>query len=69
MLIKILRILAIVVMFAFFFAWATHATMVRFGNPSLTETQILLQTWGWLVPMSIAALLVALLEYIAGRSR
>ena len=47
-----------------YFGWMT---LVRFANPALTETKILLETWQGLIPMIIFGLLVAIVEYLRTR--
>lgn len=66
-LVNALRILAIISLFTFAALWGLHVTAVQFSNPALTPMQVTLQTYGWLVPIAIAALFVAIFEYIFQR--
>lgn len=62
-LVNVFRILAIISLFTFAALWGLRVTAAQFSNPALTPMQVTLQTYGWLVPIAVAALFVAIFEY------
>lgn len=63
----LLRNILLAGLFIAIFAWAAWFTIVQFADPSLTRTQVALQTWQALIPVAMLALLVAIVEYIRTR--
>jgi NADH:ubiquinone oxidoreductase subunit H len=56
-----------IIFFVTLLGWILYAGIVRAGFPELTQQQVFLQSWRWLIPVIVAALVMALAEYNANR--
>lgn len=66
---RILRHLTMVIFFIVAVGFSGYATLIQFGNPDLTQTQVALRIWPGLIPVILSGLALAAVEYFAQRRR